>query len=378
MRIASELVNTLIEPSREVRPARRVMLLRERHLVRTAKGRGAAWLSVERVRATDTRHEPVVARGAVLMIHGLGQNRFNFEVEGISLPGHLAAAGYDVFIAELRGHGRSHATSGHLPPRGYGDYVHEDAVAAVRFAHGLAAGAPLFLLGHSLGGAIVYGVTPLCRDEVAGVVAVSGVYHLAKQRVLQGVTSRAPRVAHTLRRGKGAYLPIWMYGRLMGAAARVFPLEKTGDVIRSYHPGSMSASAVRERFNHGFDRVSFGVMGDMWRLASSHGLAPLSAGDHLIGAEVQETYCRRFAACDVPLLVIAADRDRLVPPDAARPAFEESVSRDKTYFLAGWQTVGAHFGHLDVLIGHEAPRAIWPVITQFLHQRTLAPPTASL
>ncbi len=85
-----------------------------------------------------TLHETVV------MIHGLSNNRS----EPLGKAGYLHAAGYNLLVFDLRGHGRS---DGNGTTMGYREP--EDARAAVAEAHGLDSG-PIALFGYSMGAAI--------------------------------------------------------------------------------------------------------------------------------------------------------------------------------------------------------------------------------
>ena len=80
----------------------------------------------------------------VVMIHGYGNNR----EEAFGKAGYLHAAGYNLLVFDLRGHGQSDGdgtTVGYLEPL--------DARAAVATASKLEPG-PIVLFGYSLGGAI--------------------------------------------------------------------------------------------------------------------------------------------------------------------------------------------------------------------------------
>ncbi len=99
-----------------------------------------------------TRHQTVV------MVHGWTSSR----QEPMSKSGYLHAAGYNLLVFDLRGHGASdggYTTMGWVEP--------DDVRAAVRFARAQDSG-PVALLGYSMGGAIVV-------EAAAGAVDVSAV-----------------------------------------------------------------------------------------------------------------------------------------------------------------------------------------------------------
>ena len=84
-------------------------------------------------------YEPDKNRQAVpvLLCHGLGANRFNFDLGAeVSLARYLQKQGFDVWSVDLRGRGLSRqGTKGGVNGRGshvFDDYVRQDAVAAIR------------------------------------------------------------------------------------------------------------------------------------------------------------------------------------------------------------------------------------------------------
>src|SRR5689334_6562124 len=61
-------------------------------------------------RVAVSRYRPAKPIGAdpLLLVHGLGANRYNFDLsDRTSLARYLADAGYDVWVLELRGRGLS-------------------------------------------------------------------------------------------------------------------------------------------------------------------------------------------------------------------------------------------------------------------------------
>jgi hypothetical protein len=71
----------------------------------------------------------------------------------------------------------------------------------------------------------------------------------------------------------------------------------------------------------------------------------------------------------VPLLVIAGDPDHLMLPDDARVAYDLSGSTDRTLRIFDDYTTGLHWGHLDLVVGTEAPRHVWPLLRDWMVER---------
>jgi alpha-beta hydrolase superfamily lysophospholipase len=90
------------------------------------------------------------ARGALLVVHGLGEHSGRYE----ELVEHSLQLRFDVHLLDLRGHGRSKGTRGHFT-----DLSEHHADLDAWIAHLVSAGQlsdkiPCTLLGHSLGGLI--------------------------------------------------------------------------------------------------------------------------------------------------------------------------------------------------------------------------------
>lgn len=100
-----------------------------------------------------TRHQTLV------MIHGWTSSRR----EPMDKSGYLLAAGYNVLVFDLRGHG---ASDGNYTTMGYRET--DDVRAAIDVARGLDPGAPIALFGYSMGGSIA--VEEAARNPAVSVV----------------------------------------------------------------------------------------------------------------------------------------------------------------------------------------------------------------
>ncbi len=112
-------------------------------------------------------------RGFVLLLHGFAQSRYRWHLRGRNFVNCLAYDGDDIFNFDMRGHGRSSMCSG--SPRFFEDYVNYDLPAAVEKALEISGDKEkFFLIGHSLGGAIVYTSAPLFPDKLGVVITKVG------------------------------------------------------------------------------------------------------------------------------------------------------------------------------------------------------------
>jgi acylglycerol lipase len=134
---------------------------------------------------------PDPARAVVVIVHGLHEHSARYAHVGAR----LAAAGFAVYAADHRGHGRSDGRRANIERM---TLIVEDLSSFVRFAVERHPGLPVFMVGHSLGGLIAlhYATEPgttepgtLLDGLVVSGPAVEALAGSALQRRLAGVLS---------------------------------------------------------------------------------------------------------------------------------------------------------------------------------------------
>ncbi|MBX3128885.1 MAG: alpha/beta fold hydrolase [Polyangiaceae bacterium] len=294
-------------------------------------------------------------RAPVLLIHGYGQNRYAFHLPSRSFVNHLARAGFDVFNVDLRGRGRS-AHLGARRPAAVEDFIREDVPAALDVIESLSGRRPVFLIGHSLGGIVSYCVSVEEPARVAGVVTLGSPYHFTRGSPWLTVLGAAFRTLDARVSLPNLPVPTRAYGRFVRTAQRLVESRLYPVPLRGFRPGSVETEVLREHMAMAMDTGSISTMRGMFDWARQ---ARQDQDDQpgMFG------YGRRFEARDLPLLVIAGRYDDLAPPDSVKPAYDRSRSTDRTYRELP-------FGHVDLLIGREAPQLTWPIVEQWLKQRS--------
>ncbi|MBV8759472.1 MAG: lysophospholipase [Deltaproteobacteria bacterium] len=111
------------------------------------------------------RHWPAVGdeRGVLVIMHGLK----DYSARYAAFAGELTARGYSVWAFDLRGHGQS--AGPRVAPRNWTDYV-DDLDRFLAKVEKAEPGKPIFLFGHSMGGAIAARTAEVHEPALAGLV----------------------------------------------------------------------------------------------------------------------------------------------------------------------------------------------------------------
>lgn len=216
-------------------------------------------------------------KGTVVIAHGVSEHSDRYD----HVARRLNAEGYDVYALDHRGHGRSDGGRANI---GRISSAAADIGTLIAIARGEVPGRKLFLLGHSMGGALAL--------EFA----------LERQSEIDGLVLSAPAAAL-----EAASRLELLAGRTLSVVAPglgVFPVDPTAvsrdpEVVRDYET----------------DPLNY------------HRKLPARTVAEL-GAAI-ETFPDRLPTLTLPLLVMVGSADRLVPPDAARMVAAEAGSSDK-------------------------------------------------
>jgi pimeloyl-ACP methyl ester carboxylesterase len=340
MILQTEIVEQAIEGTARGRFVKDVIAARE--------GRHSIAMVRKRLAGRDT------TRGALLLVHGFGQNRYTWHTSRRSFVNYLAAQGWDVFNVDLRGRGRS---------RQYGaqddalidDYIREDVPACVHTVARVSGHSQTFLIGHSMGGLISYCVSgSTARDDVKGVITMGSPYRF-------GRGSHFLRFAAPLFYGArltGAFdgnppVPVRWIGQHFRKRRRIWDSRFLPLPLRPWEPGSIEPELLDENLQSAFEHT---------RMAIALGIVRNGREASFVSHDGLTDYGMAFELSDKPLLVIAGTRDRLAPPASVQPAVELSRSSDKTYREYP-------MGHIDLVLGRDAPLNVWPTVRAWLDGR---------
>lgn len=223
-------------------------------------------------------------RATVALVHGLAEHAGRYA----ALAGRLNAAGIELLAIDLRGHGSAPGKRARIER--FDDYLLDAEALLSVAAHD---GSPLFLMGHSMGGAIA---ALFAIERLPG----SG------QR-LAGLILSSPALA------PGRDVPRWMLtmSQIISRIWPGFPAMKIDAALLSRDPATVEANR-NDPLVH-------------------HGSIPARTGAEILLAMERIEHGR--AGLRVPLLVYHGTADKLTEPEGSRVFGKHAGSPDKTLTL---------------------------------------------
>jgi pimeloyl-ACP methyl ester carboxylesterase len=269
-------------------------------------------------------HEEHRGTPVILVPGSFSNRRFWYSPKGIGLGAYLAREGFDVWIAEMRGHGLSPRNQSYLKNT-VNDYVRFDLPAIAEFVYELNP-QKAHWLGHSLGGVIVaaaLGGMYLDQEKIASSILFGSQVSSAHWSL------KIPPIEWAAR------LVLKLKGTLSGPDLKRGPEDE---------PASVAIEAMRW---HGL----FG------RFRSS-----------------ERDWWSGLNDVQVPVMSVTATADKMDPAWACEKMLQHFGSSSKELLLLGKQQgFSSDFGHVEMLISKEAQREVWPLIRQWLEKNSHQP-----
>ncbi|WP_423378569.1 lysophospholipase [Burkholderia sp. LMG 32019] len=223
-------------------------------------------------------------RATIALVHGLAEHAGRYA----ALAGRLNAAGIDVLAIDLRGHGQSPGKRAWVER--FDGYLNDADALVAEAARG---NSPLFLMGHSMGGA------------VAALYAIERAP--ARGHALTGLVLSSPALA------PGRDVPRWMLAvsRVISRVWPTFPAIKIDAALLSRDPAIVAANRADPLVHHGAvpARTGAEILDAMARIESGRG------------------------TLRVPVLVYHGTEDKLTEPDGSRAFGARVGSPDRTLTL---------------------------------------------
>ncbi len=299
-------------------------------------------------------------RTPVLLCHGMSSNRWNMDGPGrVSLARYLRRHGYDVWIVELRGAGRStrpRLWNGKRYDWRFEDYVYHDAPAALRTVLRETSARQLHWVGHSMGGMIAYALLmgPV-QSKIASAVTLasptmSDVGHpmldfgLPYRGLLRYAPSRIP--VGTLARVGAPLAPL--LARLLNNS-----IAELG-----WHRGNADWRLLRALMLTAVDDTPASLLREFARWYETKAM---------VDRYGMFDFTEQLERITTPICIIAGGKDGLTPPRDLQQVYERIASRDKQFRIIGRAHGSAHdYSHADLVLGIHAPSDVYPVILDWL------------
>ncbi len=279
----------------------------------------------------------------VVMIHGMAANHYNFDYRPeVSLAAALQGRGFDVWVPELRG------DPGATPPSrlasrnfDFDDFARLDVPAAIEAVRGATGARKVHLVGHSMGGMLIYAALTQELPVESG-VAISSPGRFRDLQAMQRLIRMTPLFTQHL-----GLTP----SRLGVTLTR--PLRLRGPFIKRLgNPENLDWPLVKG--------MGQNAIVDLPRDVSRQVILWLRTGE-LVSTEGEPW----LTPSRVPMLVLAGSQDYVAPPSDVAHAC--TVLKRCSYQEIGLETgYEADYGHIDIVVGEHAAQEVFPLIGDFL------------
>lgn len=295
------------------------------------------------------RHYP--GKGPPLIcMHGMGANHYNFDYAAeVSLAAYLQAQGWDVWVPEIRGDpGSYHPDAERAETFTFDDIAMFDVPAFLDTVQARTGSPTVHWVGHSMGGMLLYTSLAQFPERISAGVAIASPATLAHRTSMYAFA----RAGAFLTLGRHP-LPFRAVSKLSsafgGASLLLGPLAS---------PGSLDPAFVKGMARQGIV--------DLARPVARQAMLWLRKGEltHVDGSRWLPAVGNGAA---VPIEVYGAIGDQIVAEQNVAYACE--VFTDCSYVeLSVANGFARDYGHIDPVVGIDAPTDVWPRVAAFLEE----------
>ncbi len=295
-------------------------------------------------------------RHPVFLVHGLASNRYNFDFpgKGKSFAQYLWKEGWDVWMIELRGSGNSRKKESWawLKQKWNVDhYIQQDLPCAVNYILKTCGKKKLHWIGHSLGGLLVYPyITTQSSKIFQSITTIGSPINAETPPSYFKWTAKLDPLLKLI-----PFLPYRGLAKLMEKFShRLHNMKEPLLFVKE----NMDAETLKICCDIAVDDVSSGVIQQLHRWIKKNNLKSFDESvDYTIDLKKLHT----------PLLMVTGNQDPFTPQSLVKKSFDEIASTQKK-----WMVFGQHeghksdYGHLDLIIGKNAPREVFPEILKWI------------
>lgn len=342
-------------------------VIRRRYLLATPSDENRFAATIDGWELALYRYRPgtvAAGREPIILCHGMLSNRFNVDLdEEVSLARYLREKGFDAWVMELRGHGRSRraapsdrAVDGAPRRRRFDwnvdDYIQRDLIAVVDHVRRATGAERVHWFGHSMGGMILYGA---CALEGTA------------SRIRSAVVTDAP----------ATFGPLRTPARMGRAYARLIPAVPPAIVIPFLGPLVwLLPDLMGPRYGISERRLMMTLLANAiipW--GSSRALlqfCEMLESGRFRSMDGGVDYERGASLIDFPLLVLSSAR-KLMDERAILYGFEHAAANDKRYVrLSRANGYTTDYTHSNLLLSGSSPREVFPLIADWYAEHSPA------
>lgn len=299
-------------------------------------------------------------RHPIVLLHGMATNRVNLHADAAhSLALMAAEHGFDVYVGEVRGAGLSRPPKGGNPQYewGFGEYSTLDTPAIVKAVIERSGAQAIHAVGHSMGGMLLSALA-VERPEIFRSLTTVGTPFL-KGLKLKSRERQLLRFAQKFQPEEaGVRVPL---KRLVGAAGNLAAVGAwfvNGTVLNK---ANMDSSVINLMAQEAIDDIPlrvFSELGDRIYCEEEY-LGPYGFEDKL-------------SAIELPMMVISGSADQIAPPKSVFRSVSKVSSSEIRYREMGRRFGDSiDYGHIDLLVGRDAPREVFPLMLRFIAEQDL-------
>ena len=295
----------------------------------------------------------------VILCHGLGANRYLFDIKGApSLAHFLRRHGRDVWVAELRGSGMSDRPGikqSNAPYSwGFEDHLRHDAPAIIDFVLSSARSSGVHWLGHSMGGMLILAHLASHPDSALASAIVVGSptdFSEIDVRAFRPLLKLGPLL------GRLPISPLPFLGRMIAPLAPWVPASAWG----LFHICNIEPSVARKTIALVSTPISPGKLWmDFGRFIKTGVFGPEDGAPYLEG----------LSESDVPILLIGGSKDFMAPPASVINARKNLNKTTEAECVIMGKESGRleDYGHVDLMVGIHATEEVFPKILEWLER----------
>ncbi len=296
----------------------------------------------------------------VLLIHGLSTNRYDVDFPNarLSMAKYLRSQGFDTWMVELRGTGLSRRRGWYQRIRArclsdwtFDDYIFKDLPTVARYLRKKTGRKKIHWIGHSLGGTVLY--------AALGTMPQTG----AASAVVLGAGMSASARPGFVRLGLKAD-PILKW----------FPFLPLVAMARLGRPLAHWLAGLQENVYYARENLDKKTLQQAMKIAVEDVSVPLFMqlhdwykNNHFCSLDKKISYRDNLKKIRTPFLVGAGSVDGVIPYPDVHFGFRMLGARSKKMVVFGKeQGCKTEYGHIDLVLGKNAPDEVYPVVADWL------------